>query len=142
MTTTITVNWNDEKTTVELFLLDRKAVEKYLKANPQVAVLRQASAAAIQQTMEEKSEVLPVAVLSYVLPDGKCTHARMSQVFIDTYDLAKYFPSTIAEWTTQLEGPTHLIPIQEPGSEEEEPGSEDEEPGSEEEEPGKAAASC
>jgi hypothetical protein len=129
MTTTITVNWNGEKTTVELFLLDRKEVETYLKANPQVAVLRQASAAAIQQAMEEKYQVLPVAVLSYVLPNGKCTHARMGQVFIDIYDLAKYFPSTIAEWTTQLEGLTHLIPIQEPGSEEEEPGSEAEEPG-------------
>jgi len=126
MTTTITVNWNGEKTAVELFLLDRKEVETYLKANPQVAVLRQASAAAIQQTIDEKDEVMPVAVLSHVLPNGKYTHVRMNQAFIDTHDLATYFPPTLAEWTTQLEGPTHIIPIiqpEEPGEPEEPPGA-------------------
>jgi hypothetical protein len=119
MTTTITVNWNGEKTTVELFLLDRKAVEAYLKANPQVAVLRQVSAAAIQQSIDEKDEVMPVAVLSYILPNGKIIHNRLYPPFLDTYDLVKYFPSTIAEWTTQLEGPTHIIPIIQPGEPEE-----------------------
>jgi len=135
MTTTITVNWNGEKTTVELFLLDRPAVEEYLKANPQVAVLRQASAAAIQQSINEKNNVLPVAVLSHVLPNGKYAHVRMDQAFIDTHDLATYFPPLIAEWTTQLEGPTHLILIEQPGSEAEEPGNEDEEPGNEAKQP-------
>ena len=119
MTTTITVNWNGEKTTVELFLLDRKEVERYLKANPQVAVLRQASAAAIQQSIDEKDDVMPVAVLSYILPNGKGIHTRLYPPFLDTHDLAKYFPSTIAEWTTQLEGPTHTILIIQPGEPEE-----------------------
>jgi hypothetical protein len=128
MTTTITVNWNGEKTAVELFLLDRPAVEEYLKANPHVAVLRQASAAAIQQSIDEKDKVLPVGVLSHVLPDGKYAHDRMYQPFIDTHDLAKYYPPLIAEWTTQLEGPIHTILSEQPGSEDEEPGNEDEEP--------------
>jgi hypothetical protein len=122
MSNRVTVNWNGEKTTVELFLLDRKAVEEYLKTNPHIAVLRQASAAAIQQTIDEQSEVLPVAVLSYVQADGKCIHGRVTQSFIDRRDFATYYPSTIAEWTTQLEGPTHLILSEQPGSEDEEPG--------------------
>jgi uncharacterized protein Usg len=108
-----TVKWNGKLSIVKVFLLERPEVEDYLRAHPHIAVLRQAKNALKELSLKNKEEKT-IAVLSYIKSDGKYSHTVFSQTELDMYDLANKVPSTVKEWTTQLEGPTHIIRVPEP----------------------------
>jgi hypothetical protein len=89
------IKFNGKAAVAKLQMLDRKAVEAFLRKNPSTLVIRQASEAA------KRSAPNSVAVISALLPSGEMKHANIESGAILANDLVNYFPHA-TKWTDTL----------------------------------------